>query len=173
MCDGLITEEACKRAVFAMQIRHTGSDEIPIEFYQVFWPEVKTLVVEALNECYVTGMMSNTQQKGLITLVFKKGDSHDLKNWRPITLLNYDYKIMTAVVAARVQKVIGEIVHGNQTGYIKGRLTASNVRLTKDIIEYFTKNGQTGAIMQVDCSKAFDVLDTQFLNSCLEKFNFG
>ena len=100
-------------------------------------------------------------------------DAHDLKNWRPITLLNYDYKIMAAVLAARVQKVIGEIVHENQTGYIKGRLAASNVRLTKDIIEYFTKNGQSGAIMLVDFSKAFDVLDIQFLNSCLEKFNFG
>ena len=85
--------------------------------------------------------MSNTQKKGLITLLFKKGDPHELKNWRPITLLNCDYKIMAAVLAARVQKVIGEIVHGNQTGYIKGRLAASNIRLTKDIIEYFTKNG--------------------------------
>ena len=78
---------------------------------------------------------------------------------------------MAAVLAARVQKVIGEIVHGNQTGYIKGRLAASNIRLTKDIIEYFIKNGQIGAIMLADFTTAFDVLDIQFLNLCLEKLN--
>ena len=116
------------------------SDGISVEFYQVFWPQVKTLVVEALNECYSTGIMSDTQKKGLITLLFKKGDAHDLKNWRPITLLNYDYKIMAAVLAARVQKVIGEIVHENQTGYIKGRLpAASNVRLTKTSLNILLK----------------------------------
>ena len=174
MCEGLLTVEECKHAVFAMQKNKTpGSDGISIEFYQVFWSQIKTFLVDALNESYVTGLMSNTQQKGLITLLFKKGDSHDLKNWRPITLLNCDYKIMAAVLAARVQKVIGEIVHGNQTGYIKGRLAASNIRLTKDIIEYFIKTGQTGAIMLADFTKAFDVLDIQFLNLCLEKLNFG
>ena len=80
---------------------------------------------------------------------------------------------MAAVLAARVQKVIGEIVHENQTGYIKGRLAASNIRLTKNIIEYLIKNCQTGANMLADFTKAFDVLDIQFLNLCLEKLNFG
>ena len=110
LCDGLITEEECKRAVFAMQKNKTpGSDGISIEFFQVFWPQVKTLVVEALNECYSTGVMSDTQKKGLITLLFKKGDAHDLKNWRPITLLNYDYNIMAAVLAEGYRKSLGKL----------------------------------------------------------------
>ena len=117
--------------------------------------------------------MSNTQRKGLITLLFKKGDSQELKNWRPITLLNCDYKIIAAVLAARVQKVIGTIVNGNQTGYVKGRLAACNVRLTKDVIEYLMKSDKTGAIMLADFTKAFDVLDIEFLKLCLERFNFG
>ena len=87
--------------------------------------------------------MSNTQRKGIITLLFKKGDCKELRNWRPITLLNCDYKIIAAVLAARVQEVVGEIVHENQTGYIKGRLSACNVRLTKDVIEYFKKHDKT------------------------------
>ena len=174
LCEGLLTVKECERAVFAMQKNKApGSDGISIEFYQVFWSQIKTFLVDALNECYVTGLMSNTQRKGLITLLFKKGDSHDLKNWRPITLLNCDYKIMAAVLAARVHKVIGEIVHGDQTGYIKGRQASSNIRLTRDVIEYFIKNNKNAAIMLADFTKAFDVLDIRFLNLCLEKFNFG
>ena len=173
-CEGLLTQDECKRAVFKMQKNKApGSDGISIEFYQVFWSHIKDFLVEALNECYLTGVMSNTQRKGLITLLYKKGDCEELKNWRPITLLNCDYKIITAVLASRVQKIIGEIVHDNQTGYIKGRLAACNVRLTKDVIEYFMKHCKTGTIMLVDFTKAFDVLDIQFLNLCLEKFNFG
>ena len=106
-CEGLLTENECKQAVFAMQKNKApGSDGISIEFYQVFWPQIKDLLVEALNECYITGIMSNTQRKGLITLLFKKGDVKELKNWRPISLLNCDYKIIAAVLAARAQKVI-------------------------------------------------------------------
>ena len=138
MCEGLITQDECKRAVFAMQKNKTpGSDGISIEFYQVFWPLLKDFLVESLNECYTSEMMSDTQRKGFITLLFKKGDCKELKNWRPITLLNCDYKIIAAVLAARVHKVVDEIIHENQAGYIKGRLSACNVRLTKDVIEFF------------------------------------
>ena len=148
MCEGLLTQEECKQAIFAMQKNKApGSDGISVEFYQVFWPRIKDFFVEALNENYSSGLMSNTQRKGLITLLFKKGDSQELKNWRPITLLNCDYKIIAAVLAARVQKVIGAIVNGNQTAsYAKGRLAACNVRLTKDVIEYLMKSDKTGGV---------------------------
>ena len=174
LCEGLLTEEECKRSLFAMQKNKApGSDGISIEFYQAFWPQIKDFLIEALNECYITGIMSDTQRKGVITLLYKKGDCQQLKNWRPITLLNCDYKLIAAVLAARIQKVISEIVHENQTGYIKSRLAACNVRLTKDVVEYIKKTGKAGAIMLADFTKAFDVLDIQFLNLCLEKYNFG
>ena len=74
-CEGLITQDECKRAVFAMQKNKApGSDGISIEFYQMFWPLIKDLLLESLNECYVSGAMSYTQRKGTITLLFKKGD---------------------------------------------------------------------------------------------------
>ena len=73
--------------------------------------------MSALNECYVTGTMCNTQRRGLITLLFKKGDSQSLNNWRPITLLNCDYKIIAFILASRLQKVITSLVNETQTGY--------------------------------------------------------
>ena len=75
--------------------------------------------------------------------MYKKGDRLTLANWRPITLLNSDYKIIAAVLARRLQKVIKHIIDPNQTGYIKGRLAAHNVRLTKDIIAYMLKKNVT------------------------------
>ena len=75
--------------------------------------------------------MSNIQRIGLITLLFKKGDHQNLNNWRPITLLNCDYKIIAAIMAKRLQKNLCHIIHETQTGYVKGRLPTNNVRLLK------------------------------------------
>ena len=99
--------------------------------------------------------------------------NRSLENWRPITLLNCDYKIIAATLATRLQSVIGEIVNEDQTGYIKNRLSAFNIRLTIDIIEFMKRKHINGAIMMADFSKAFDVIDFNFVSSCLEAMNFG
>ena len=111
--------------------------------------------------------MSESQKVGLITMFYKKGDHRYLENWRPITLLNSDYKIIATALATRLQSVIGEIVNEDQTGYIKNRLSAFNIRITIDIIEFMKRKCIDGAIMIADFSKAFDVID--FVSSCLEK----
>ena len=71
-----------------------GSDGLPMEFYVKFWPILGTDLVSALNSnsCFLSGVMSLTQRRGLISLIFKKGDRLDPRNWRPITLVNADYK---------------------------------------------------------------------------------
>ena len=58
-----------------------------------------------------------------------------MDNWRPISLLNVDYKIATKTVAARIAKVLPSLIHEDQTGYIKGRFIGQNIRLIADIIE--------------------------------------
>ena len=68
------------------------------------------------------------------------GEHENLQNWRPINLLNYDYKILAYVLASRLQKVIGNIVKNDQTGYIKGRFVGQNIRLIQDIIIELTSD---------------------------------
>ena len=124
-CEGFLTIAECKNALLNMQKNKTpGSDGIPVEFYQIFWADLNGFLVDALNKCYANETMSDTRRKGLITLLYKKGDRLNLKNWRPITLLNCDFKIIAAVLAGRVQKVVRQIIDPNQTGYVKGRLAA-------------------------------------------------
>ena len=94
---------------FSMNRNKTpGLDGIPIEFYQTFWLEIKNILLSALNECFAFGEMSDTQKTGIITMIYKKGDHRNLENWRPISLLNCDYKILAAILAARLQSVIDQ-----------------------------------------------------------------
>ena len=70
--------------------------------------------------------MSNTQKKAVITLIEKKGkDRCFIENWRPISLLNVDAKIMSKVIAARIKEVLANVIHSNQTGYVKHNLVTT------------------------------------------------
>ena len=55
-------------------------------------------LVDVVNTCYASGSLSLSQQRGIISLVFKRGDRLDAHNWRPITLLNADYKLAPRVL---------------------------------------------------------------------------
>ena len=105
-------------------------------------------------------------------LIFKKGNSDELKNWRPVTLLNSNYKIVATVLAMRLQKVLPSIIKETHVGYIKGRLGGFNVRFFKIMIDYMKVKKIEGAVMMVDFTKAFDVIDIYFIMKCLDNLNF-
>lgn len=81
-------------------------------------------------------MMTYTQRQSVIPLVFKKGEKNSLKNYRPISLTNTDYKIIAFVFAKRLQKILKDIINDNQTAYIKGRYIGENARLILDKFEF-------------------------------------
>ena len=96
-----------------------------------------------------------------------------LKNWRPISLLNVVYKLVSSVIANRIKSVLGFLVHEDQKGFISGRCIAENVRLIYDIL-FETKNQELpGLILSVDFEKAFDTVSWEFIESVLKYFNFG
>lgn len=98
-----------------------GSDGLTAEFYKTFWTILKIYLIDSLNYSYQTGKLTQLQKQAIITLLPKTNtDTTLLANWRPISLLNIDYKIATKSLANRLKKVIGEIIENTQTGFIKG-----------------------------------------------------
>ena len=138
-----------------------GSDGLSAEFYTFFWNDLKDLLIGSLNAGYEQSTLSFTQRQAILTLLFKKGNKASLDNWRPISLLNVDYKIAASVLCTRLKRVIEYIISEDQTGFMKKRSAAENVRLVQDIIDYYTSTNQSGIIMFLDFRKAFDnVLNT-------------
>jgi hypothetical protein len=76
--------------------------------------------------------------------LFKKGDPLVLDNYRPISLLNVDLKLLSYVLAQRLKKVLEKIVNNDQTGYIKNRFIGFNHRQIQDIIDF--SESYTGAL---------------------------
>ena len=96
-----------------------------------------------------------------------------LKNWRPISLLNVDYKIATKALALKLRKVLPSIVSDVQTGYVKGRFIGENIRMISDIMHFTAEQNQEGIALFIDFEKAFDSLEWAFLSKALDVFQFG
>ena len=150
-----------------------GEDGYPAEFYKVFWIDIKTILVKSYKYAYESGGLSISQRRGIISLIPKKEkDPLMLKNWRPLSLLNVDYKMLAKTIASRIKSSLNHIVHENQTGYIKNRYIGQNIATINDIIHYTETENIPALLIAVDFEKAFDCLDWTFLQSCLIRFGF-
>ncbi len=173
-CDKELSEIEITNAVSKLKKNKSpGLDGITPEFYQKFWNKLKPYFIDMIHESFIHGELPDTLRKSVIALIYKKNDKELLKNYRPISLSNYDYKILAFVLASRMQKVIHKLVHKDQTGYIKGRYIGCNARLIKDIFEYSDDFNIDGALVCLDYEKAFDSLNWNFMLMTLQKFNFG
>ena len=110
----------------------------------------------------------------MITLIEKKGrEKRLLQNWRPISLINVDAKIVSKAITLRIRKVLSSLISSDQTAYVKGRYLGESVRVLNGILEYTDNNNIEAALFSADFEKAFDSVDPTFLFATLIKFGFG
>ena len=151
-----------------------GSDGFTVEFFQQFWTALGEEMVQSFNYASRHGHLNITQRQGIIKVVPKKRKNKlYLENWRPISLLNIDYKIITKTIASRISNVLPFLIHDDQTGYVKGRYIGQNIRLIQDIMKITSLENIPGMAIFIDFKKAFDSVDWEFLAKVLETFNFG
>ena len=96
-----------------------------------------------------------------------------LKNWRPITLLNRDYKIASKCIASRIQKFLSRLIDNDQTGFLKNKFIGENIRLVDSVINYANIKQIPGLLLFIDFEKAFDSLEWSFIEKTLNYYNFG
>ena len=175
ICEKLITKEELGNALKELPNNKTpGSDGLTAEFYKFFWSKIKGLVYKSFIYAMNNSSLTIEQRRGILNIIPKKDkDLRHLANWRPLTLLNTDYKILTKLLALRLQKVLPSIISPDQTGYLKGRYIGDNIRTIFDIIEYTKIKQIPGMMVLIDFEKAFDSISWNFLFKTLDAFNFG
>lgn len=112
-CEGLLLKEDCfKTLKQCAKCKTPGTDGLSSECYLAFWDVLGQELVDSFNYVFKVGEMSISQRRGVISLIPKKTkDETLLENWRPISLLNTDYKIATKTIATRLPKVLPSTVH--------------------------------------------------------------
>ena len=154
-----------------------GWDGLSNEFYKTFWPKIRDLLFKALEESITASCLSPSQRIGILTIIPKPKSPIELvhiENWRPITLLNIDYKIFTHVIKNRLLTSIPTIISKMQSGFQAGKSTSDNLILMCLALEHFQNNEEEeGLICQVDLMKAFDSVEHSFLFETLKRMGFG
>ena len=110
---------------------------LPCEFYKVLLNDLVEILLNSFNYSNDIGKLSISRRRGINKLIPKKDAELNLiKNWRPLTLLNCDYKIATKAIASRIKAVIPTLISDYQTCFIKGRFIGENIRLLDSFIKY-------------------------------------
>lgn len=103
----------------------------------------------------------------------KDADPNLIKNWRPLTLLNCDYKIASKAIANRIKTVLPELISDDQSGFVKNRCISDNIRTLDSVIQYTANKNIPGLLLFLDFEKAFDTLEWSFIDKSLQHFGFG
>lgn len=164
-----------KKALSKMNINKSpGTDGLPPKFYSALWGQVSSHFLESLNRSLQEGRLSTEQRRGVITLIPKKDvDRRMIANWRPITLLNSDYKIFTKALALRLQRHIPPIIHTNQTEFMQRRCIGENLRIIEDSINSIQNDNKDGMVVALDFCKALDSVCWELIFAALHFFSFG
>ena len=152
-----------------------GSDGLPYEFYSQFWellgPELLAVLQESFQRQH---SLPASMTQGVITLLYKgKGSPSLLDSYRPITLLNTDYKLLAKALANRFGPVLQHVIEPTQTAFVPGRWIGDNVLSHLEEVEYLQQTGQPGCMVFLDFSKAYDRLDRQWVSRCMTSMGFG
>ncbi|KAK6748781.1 hypothetical protein RB195_001421 [Necator americanus] len=122
------------------------------------------LFTRYLSECKVPKQWKTSK----IVLLYKKGDPHDIGNYRPICLLSVIYKLFTRVVLNRIEKVLDEGQPCEQAGFRKGFSTFDHIHTVSKLIEVSRKYKMPLCLTFIDLKKAFDSVETEVVVEALD-----
>ena len=156
--------------------RTPGPDDLPMEVYEVFWDELGEILFNAYKELYSTGHLFPSAFQGILNLIPKSNkDTRFLKNLRPITLLNADYKIVEKALATRIYEGMDKTIHEDKTAFMSRGRMAINIRKILDMCDFCANvdRSKSGVLINLDFLKAFDRVEINSVLSSLKLFGFA
>jgi hypothetical protein len=169
-----VTEEEVKEALRqAKPGKAPGPDGIPIEAYRL----ARTDMIELLSKLYTaigtTGVMPKDMMLGAISILHKSGSELELGNYRPLQLLNTDYRLMTKVLANRLSEVLSSTISMEQTAFLPGRQIGDNIMFLQLLPDRLRQLGRAAVIAFLDFRKAYDTVCRTFLLEVMEVMGVG
>ncbi|KAK1283226.1 hypothetical protein QJS10_CPB21g01808 [Acorus calamus] len=169
-----VTEEEIHKALFSLKpLSSPGPDSFPARFFQLFWNTVHQDLVEAIQSFFISRRILKQVSHSFIALIPKSLNADSIDQYRPISLCNTLYKIITKVMALRLGPLLPHLVSEHQAAFIKGRSIHHNILLAHELVKYLSQPGVSRACIKVDLRKAFDSIRWAFLEQVLKGCNLN
>ena len=167
-----ITEIELTKAISTLKSNKSpGPDGYCSEWYKAFKAELVPTLLRACNTTLKDAKMPPSWNEAVISVIPKEGKNKlECNSYRPISVLNVDYKLYATVLARRLDKVLPQLIHNDQTGFICQRQTHDNIRRSLHILHHIQKNSIEACLLSIDAEKAFDSVSWSFLYKVLEGF---
>ena len=166
-----ITVEEVKRELNKMEIsKSPGNDVLTKEFYEAFWDHLKVPLLLSFKIAFLKEELSTSQKQAVIKTYRKKGLRQKVyKNWRPISLLKVDVKLISKALSNRSKNLLPNLISSNQSAYVTNRFISEGGRLISDILEMTDILNMESYVITIDTEKAFDFVNRYFLLAILKK----
>jgi hypothetical protein len=122
---------------------------------------------------FIRGSLTQNFKTVIIKLIPKKGDSTNIKKWRPISLLSCLYKILSRAVNNRLKSVVNRFTSRAQKGFTKHRYIQEVLINVCETIRYCDNKNINGVLLSVDQSRAFDTISHKYMQEVYKFFGFG
>ena len=173
-CDADITTPEIIQVCDTLPLgKSAGPDRIPNRFYKTFSKILAPILTNVLNESREAGELPHDLSAGIISTLYKKKERDDPRNYRPITLLNGDYKIFTRVLTRRMNEAVVQFVSAPQNGFVPDSFLPENIMLLKLIQAYVGEEDLDAYLVFLDMEKAFDRCSWDFLIDAMSDIGFG
>lgn len=171
MCPFSIKE--IKDTTFALHPHKApGPDGVTMEFFQKYWCFMGEDIWKVVEEFHKKGKFVKEINNTMITLIPKKKTCKTMADYKPISLCNSLYKIISKTMVNRLKIILDKLISPEQHGFTSGREIADSIITVAETIHTMSRVTKHGMTVKLDVSKAYDRVIWPFLFSILEKFGF-
>ena len=169
-----IRQEEVRRAIFGGQRKKApGSDGVSLELFQDTWDTMKDTWTRLFHKLFTDGNLTTRQKHGTIVCVPKILTPSRPEDYRPITLLNADYKILARIIAERIKPLTKDLLHRSQYCGRPDVTIHDALDSVRDIIAYTEHRHKPLCILALDFAEAFDRIEHAYLDRMLQRYGFG
>lgn len=172
--DKEIIEEEVREAVWNLHLdKAPGPDGFTMAFCKQHWEIIKKRSNENAQKWFPKKRIGRNTKSSFLALIPKESNPTTFNRYRPISLCNSSYKILTKILANRMEKLLPEIILENQGVFVPTRQITDNVIIVQEAIQSSIQRKERGIIVKLDMANAFDRVNNNFLPTALKKFVFS
>ena len=169
------SDEEIKATVFSFEGDHApGPDGFTAKFFLVCWDIIHIDLVEAIKYFFKGNPLNRAWNATFLALIPKIKKPTDFSEFRPISLCNVCYKVISKILMKRMSVLLPKLISREQGAFVSGRVIQENIAITQELVQHID-GGLPGGnlILNLDMEKAYDRLDWHFLFHVLQRFGFS